>query len=384
MPEFDRRPTGYKPSSGKSGQSKRAPVKRRQNVVAGIFCGLFPWKGDKAGDIVRKMIFLGSLVLITWAAFQIIDFYVFRDKRNTEEWEKLISISEEYDGPETIILDIKDDPYSDSSAPRQVEIIGEYLEYYERNNDFVGFIKIYPYIQYPVYQSDDNSFYLHNNHDKIPTENGTIFADYEGIFTETERPHNSIIYGHNLLTKNNFQPLMYYRSESFGVDPFDFLKEHPVISFDTRYERGHYKIFAVFQSNVKEMNGEVFDYYNHIYFESKQHFDSFAADCLDRSFYYTNVDLKYGDEILMLSTCDFSMFANGADSSVRLVIAARRVRDDEFFQFSDEEKAAFIDNRGFNAVGQVRRRMFDAYYKTYGTSWAGRDWDLSYIKDFAG
>ncbi|MCL1822722.1 MAG: hypothetical protein FWG44_00825, partial [Oscillospiraceae bacterium] len=145
-----------------------------------------------------------------------------------------------------------------------------------------------------------------------------------------------------------------------------------------------YKIFAVFQSNVKPPNGEVFEYWKQIYFSSKSHFDNFVADCLDRSMYYTNVDLEYGDELLMLSTCDFSMFANNDDSSVRLVIAARRVREDEFARFTEEELDAFIDNR-FGENGFVRRKMFDAYYKSfYPNGWTGRNWNLNYIKDFKG
>lgn len=36
--------------------------------------------------------------------------------------------------------------------------------------------------------------------------------------------------------------------------------EHPVIQFDTIYEKGLYKIFAMMQVNVEEEDGEVFYY----------------------------------------------------------------------------------------------------------------------------
>ena len=69
-----------------------------------------------------------------------------------------------------------------------------------------------------------------------------------------------------------------------------------------------YKIFSVFLTNTKTEHGEVFDYWTQVYFSSKSEFDNYVAECLDRSYFYTGVDLQYGDELLTLSTCDFSMF----------------------------------------------------------------------------
>ena len=100
------------------------------------------------------------------------------------------------------------------------------------------------------------------------------------------------------------------------------------------------------------------------------------AECLDRSYYYTGVDLEYGDELLTLSTCDFSMF-----SDMRLVVVARKVRDDESNTLDTD---AFIDNSGFDENGNVKRKMFDAYYKSNYNQWAGRQWDTAWIKDFEG
>ena len=377
MPEFDKRQSRPR--------RQRTVIRRKENIFVGILSGLFPWKGDSAGNMARKLIFLASLCLIIYAGIALVNFYVIRDRVTDLEKEKLLSALNDYEGPEVVTIYLPADENTPEKAePEPVEAIGEYYEtYYTKNEDFVGYLEIFPIVQYPVYQSDDNEFYLNHNHEKIPTANGTIFADCEGVFTPTSRPNNTIIYGHNLLTKNLFQPLKYYYQNTDGSDSFDFLKEHATIKFDTLYERGAYKIFAVFQSNIKETHGEVFYYWRDVYFKDKSHFDNFIADCLDRSFFYTNLDLQYGDEILMLSTCDFSMFANGADSSVRCVIAARRVRDDELPDFTQEELNTFIDNRGFNASGQVRRKMFDAYYDTFcKAGWAGRNWDLDYIKDF--
>ncbi len=68
-------------------------------------------------------------------------------------------------------------------------------------------------------------------------------------------------------------------------------------------------------------------------------------------------------------------------SDMRLVVAARKVRDDESSILDPE---TFIDNRGNDENGNVKRKMFDAYYTSYGNKWAGRQWDTSWIKDFNG
>lgn len=41
----------------------------------------------------------------------------------------------------------------------------------------------------------------------------------------------------------------------------DYFREHPVIRFDTLYERGEYEIVAVFLSQVYRRYDDVFKYY---------------------------------------------------------------------------------------------------------------------------
>lgn len=46
--------------------------------------------------------------------------------------------------------------------------------------------------------------------------------------------------------------------------------EHPVIQFDTIYEKGLYKIFAMMQVNVEKADGEVFYYTAAYTFKNKK------------------------------------------------------------------------------------------------------------------
>lgn len=355
------------------------PKKKKMNGFESFISGIIPWKGDSTGEIVRKIIFLVAIAALVYAGFAMLDFYVWRDNENTKDaqyWAEQ-KVENASDDVITIIMDDKDktDSSDTSEEEKEVEVLAEYLPYYEQNNDYVGWIEMYPYIQYPVVQSEDNDYYLKHNFDGGYNENGTIFADYQGIISADEMPHNTLLYGHNLITNNFFQPLSNFRKQGKNLG-IEFLKSNYMLNFDTLYERNQYKIFSIFLTNTKTEHGDVFNYWTKVYFESKTDFNNFVAECLDRSYYYTGVDLQYGDELLTLSTCDFSMF-----SDMRLVVVARKVREDESTAMDPE---TFIDNTGFDDNGNVKRKMFDAYYETYGCEWAGRQWDTSYIKDFEG
>ena len=367
MPELELTP--------RKNTSKRRPPKKRKQMgaVESFFSGILPWKGDTTGEAIRKIVMLVSIIVLFTAGFIMLDFYVLRDQRNTEEVQSYAEqkIENADDDVVTIIMNDDDDDNdsSGSKTDNKVEVLADYAPFYERNSDFVGWIELYPYIQMPVVQTTDNEYYLKHTFDKGPNENGTIFADYRGKITATEMPNNLLLYGHNLITNNYFQPLSHYRKEGM-----DFLKRNYLINFDTLYKRNKYFVFAVFLTNTNEQHGEVFDYWNTVYFKSKSQFDNYIAECLDRSYFYTGIDLEYGDEILTLSTCDFSMF-----SDMRLVVMARKVRDDESLEL---DTSKFIDNSGFDENNNVKRKMFDAYYKNYACEWAGRKWDPAYIKDF--
>ncbi len=355
-------------------QVRLRPKRRKMNGFESVISGIIPWKGDTVGEAVRKIVLIVAIAALIYSGIAMLNFYVFRDRENNRDAAYWADQKEQNasDDVITIIMDDKDKNNSESGEKeKEVEVLAEYMPYYEENNDFVGWVQMYPYIQYPVVQSEDNEYYLKHNFNGGYNENGTIFADYQGKISADEMPHNTLLYGHNLITNNFFQPLSNFRKQ--GIE---FLKNNYLLEFDTLYQRNQYKIFSVFLTNTKSEHGEVFNYWTKVYFDSKTDFDSYVAECLDRSYFYTGVDLQYGDELLTLSTCDFSMF-----SDMRLVVIARKVRADES---TSMDPTTFIDNTGFDDNGNVKRKMFDAYYETYGCEWAGRQWDTSYIKDFAG
>ena len=72
-------------------------------------------------------------------------------------------------------------------------------------------------------------------------KSGSIFLDVASSVENNSK--NLIIHGHNMTSSDNmFHYLLEYK------DDIKFLKEHPIIRFDTIYEEALWKIFAIHNS----------------------------------------------------------------------------------------------------------------------------------------
>ena len=349
----------YKSVMVSTGKKKK---KKKQNIFAAIFQGLIPWKGDSVGEIIRKIVFLASIIALCVAVLVIADTYLFRPQRTIEEYQS--GILELYNREPT---------KEELDALPDTTINVEYATFYGENPDFVGWITIKDTnINYPVVQGKDNDQYLYADFYGNYNKNGTVFADYENKFSATEpMSANTILYGHNLRTENYFTEVTEYRRVDLNMS-LEFLKKHPVIEFNTLFEKSKYKIFSVMLLNTTENYGEVFQFPSKINFKSKAKFNEFAAECLDRSEFFTGVDIKYGDEFLSLYTCEFECGL----SDMRIVVVARKVRDGESSSFTEEELSNFVRNPDPKYCDTYRKLML------YGEPWSGRYWDPAWIDGF--
>ena len=257
-----------------------------------------------------------------------------------------------------------------TTAP--LPVLSDYEAKFEENEDIVGWIKLdAANIDDPVVQADDNKYYLTRDFNGNDYQNGSFFVDYKCQFTTRTRPANTIIYGHNMVTGPSFAKLTrYYDARLNGDYPnrLDFYINNPTIEFNTIWdtERSEYKVFACMFVNTMEEHGEVFKYYKQRDIKNEGQFYEYVAQILDRSVFYTDVDLEYGDEILTLSTCYYP-FGKAVDT--RCVVFARRVREGEDAAV-DTSKAYINDSPLY----------FDYYYQANGGSWAGRKWDTTKVK----
>jgi len=112
----------------------------------------------------------------------------------------------------------------------------------EVNPDFIGWISIGDFINYPVVRGRNNSHYLNTTFTGQNNIAGAVFMDYKLSrgFDETV----CILYGHNMRDGTIFAPLHQYRDASFILD-------HPYITIVTADgELLTYRIFAAKVTDV--------------------------------------------------------------------------------------------------------------------------------------
>ncbi len=346
-----------------------ARSERKNTGFMGIVKGLIPQKGDSPGEIIRKIVFLVSLVVLTVMVVLIINNAV-QAKQDIDTNSSIADIFHS----SGIQIDTQKREELEKQYPKVQE---RFLPLLEKNEDTVGWITISDsegnsFVDHPVVQCDDNDYYLKHDFNGNYSRAGSIYVDYHDPLTAESRLANIVLYGHNMLDTRMFSRLTEYFSYTHkDRNDLSFYKEHPTITFSTLYDTSTYKIFAGILTNADSKAGKVFNYHLVHNFASKSEFEAYCGEILDRTAFYTpDVDLQYGDELLTLSTCIYG-FNDAADT--RWVIFARKVREGES-ETVDVEKA-FVN---------PDPKFYDMYYDVYGGKWGGRKWDPVLIKGYEG
>lgn len=183
----------------------------------------------------------------------------------------------------------------------------KYGTLYEQNNDFVGWIQIDgTNINYPVMHTPDNpDYYLKHSFENTWSDYGVLYLDEACVIGQS---NNLVIYGHHMSNGSMFCDLELYSDPAFCMD-------HPVIRFDTLSSFGEYEVIAVFRYNT---NQETFRYDREVNMDETR-FSWFMEQVHARELFSTGKDASFGDQMLTLSTCEYT-YKNG-----RLVVVARKV-----------------------------------------------------------
>lgn len=264
---------------------------------------LLPWKGDGFGEIMRKLVFLLAAIIFLTSAGYLSNYFYQRYKSSQTATE----ISQMYYGN------------TGPDVPMPPGYQEKFRALYAINTDIKGWITIPgTTIDYPVLQSSDNNYYLRKNIYKSYDINGTPFLDYRNDISPETQSDNLVIYGHHMKFDGVFGVLIHYNDLSF-------YREHPIINFDSVYRDMQWAVLSAFYINTdpNDDNGYVFDYQNYIDLSDPDVFDEYIDQITKRSVISTNVDVKYGDKLLTLSTCA-DEFKNA-----RFVVVARMIRPGE-------------------------------------------------------
>lgn len=203
---------------------------------------------------------------------------------------------------------------TETQEKEEPQILPQYEEIYQENQDLVGWIKIEDTpIDYPVMQTfDDPIFYIHRNWDKNESQTGLPLIDARC----TLESENIIIYSHNMKNGTMFGSLKKYNEESF-------YEEHQTIKFDTIYEENEYQIIAVLLAQVfydeAPAEGE-FVYYDYIELDSEEQFQEYIDQVKALSLYDTGVTAEYGDSLITLCTCNYHV------KDGRFLVVAKKIQ----------------------------------------------------------
>lgn len=193
-------------------------------------------------------------------------------------------------------------------------ILPQYREAYAMNNDLVGWITVPgTKIDYPVVQSPKHrDYYLYRNFYGKHSAWGCIYAREEcDVFTPSD---NVVLYGHHMKDGSMFSGLDKYKRQSYW-------RENQYFYFNTLYEEHMYQIIAAFKTSANVGEGFAYHIFNDA--QSEEEFDTFMQSIRQIQMYRTGVTAEYGDVLLTLSTCEYTL-ENG-----RFVVVAKRLTPEE-------------------------------------------------------
>lgn len=257
-------------------------------------------KRFKKKKINKGFCILLIIIFITSISFIIYNIYnQSKNEKINEEVQEFISTNND----------------NNNSNKENTERIQKVKELQKENADIIGWLEIEDSnINYPVLQGEDNSYYMTHNYKKEYSVDGSIFLDkdYDWNIPST----NLLLYGHNNRgSKEMFVDLMNYKDENY-------YKEHKTIKFTTNEEDAEYEIISVFLSRVYyKHETNVFRYYYFINAADEQEFNNYVENSKKASLYNIDATAEYGDQLLTLSTCEFSQ------EDGRLAVVARKINN---------------------------------------------------------
>ncbi|NLO85887.1 MAG: class B sortase [Clostridiales bacterium] len=197
-------------------------------------------------------------------------------------------------------------------------ILEECNELLALNSDYIGWLTIdNTNIDYPVLQTDNEEYYLTHDFYGEENNNGQLVLDSGCDIKEPS--FHLVISGHNMKTGKMFASLLKYDSKWYW-------KNNQILEFNSIYRHGRYVIFAAFYAKNYDQDEEGFRY--NVDISHAYELNAYLDEIDKVKQYDTGINVKYGDELITLSTCD-NTTKNG-----RFVVVARKIREGEVF--SDE------------------------------------------------
>ncbi|MBQ8824398.1 MAG: class B sortase [Ruminococcus sp.] len=305
----------------------------------GVLRNLFPCHGDGIGEVLRKSIFWLSIAIFLVCLVLIIKYFVeLQQSKNVYEsvgsdYHSAFGTTDDSNNNENIggtSVSLESDDTIQTTVTEIYNVLPGAQSLLDLNSDVAGYILIPDtVVDYPLMQYKDDvpgkEYYLYKDFYKNDSQPGSIFLDYRCDFDvvgndktlAAPNSDNLIVYGHDMRDGSMFGSLHSYKDDNSYYD------NHPIIYLNSNYKSYQFKIFGYFIADAEDSTDTRFEYWNAINFSDEEKFYNYVNEVKRRTLRLTNVDVKYGDQLLTLSTC------NSTFNTARLVICARMVREGE-------------------------------------------------------
>ncbi len=294
----------------------RKKTRRKKFSYVDVLRGLLPWKGDGAFEIVRKSVFLVSVIGLG-VCLELVGSYYWQLYKSEKDNQEILEMIGDIELSQYAEVEV-----SEGESYERLELSEIGTKLLAQNADTVGFISIPgTKVNYPVVQTTDNEYYGDYSFSKELSRPGAIYLDFRCHLDEVTdgrrtvpNSENLVIYGHNMENLSMFGSLKNYKNN------YSYYGEHPLIVLNSNYKQYRYKIFAIFIIDAFDESETKYDCWNALSFPDEQGFYDYVNAAKRRTVRLNDVDVKYGDQLLTLSTC------NGEFDTARLIVMARKVR----------------------------------------------------------
>lgn len=214
------------------------------------------------------------------------------------------------------LFEVQEDPLvsdkeNKKTATKKANPVIDFQQLSNINKDVCAWLKIPgTNIDYPIlYHDGDNEFYLHKDLNQKNSSYGSLFFARGCIPMRQDTA--LLVYGHHMKDGSMFAELMQYKQK-------EYYTEHPYIHLYTPEYNYQYQVAAVILTDISKENPDALYCDHYIDMSDPSTLQEFSQKIAKRQLYNTEVSLLPGDQILMLSTCEYSS-KNG-----RLVVIARQ------------------------------------------------------------
>lgn len=291
--------------------------------------GIFPIRGDSVFEVIRKVIFMAAVVVFVGAGIMLTSTLI-QSKKAVEIQSSVRKTIE------TTVATTVDEEGNVVTIPPTPEEIAEHNRevaenFKDINEDYIGYLELAGCDIYePVVKGREvgDEYYLKHNIYGELNKAGTLYMDARCTVTPEYTSPNIVIYGHNQEDGTMFGHLKYYKVD-YTQEPvnIDFYKNNPVVKFCPEFDNGEYLIYAFFVTNALEKqdsNGVVFHYHDYIEtMNDESTFNWYMGEVQKRNQIISPVDVRFGDQLLVLSTCSNEF------TESRFVVFARKLREGE-------------------------------------------------------